>query len=148
MERYPWELRDPGAAVEAIARQHVLRPGQVVVGLFELPSSIQRLLDTALVFEGDHAPTDVRDCAWLIDQAAHQVFGPRLVVGEPRHAFVTVVVRHGSLEILDDDRRWLLGWQHADHRLPAYTGELFVFTEQGWRSPAHPLRGHHPVFAA
>lgn len=146
-KRYPWELRDPGAAVDDIAKRHIPRPGQVLVGLFELPATSQRLLDTVLAYEGNQSPTDIRECALLVREAARQVFGGRLIVGEPRHAFVTVIVRHGSLHTTDEERRWLLGWMHAGHRLPVYTGELFSLTEHGWHS-AHEQIGHHPALAA
>ena len=146
-KRYPWELRDPGAAVDDIAKRHILRPGQVLVGLFELPASSQRLLDTVLAYEGDQAPTDIRECALLVRTAARDVFGGRLIVGEPRHAFVSLIVRNGPLRTTDEERRWLLGWVHASHRLPVYTGELFSLTEQGWLS-AHEEVGYHPALAA
>lgn len=151
MDTYPWELRDPAAALDGVARQHELHPGLIIAALVEHPSTTQRLLDTTIVYEGEHAPDDVRECARLAKQAARRLFEPRATLGPPQHSFVTIVVRNGELDFEATDTGWLLGWQHADHRLPVYTGELILFTDQGWH--AADLRqddhvGFSPVLVA
>jgi hypothetical protein len=151
MAPYPWELRDPAAVIDDVARQHQLRPGLIVAGLVQLPSTTQRLLDTTVIYEAEHSPADVRDCAWLAKQAAHRLFEPRVTLGPPQHSFVTIVVRNGGLDFEPTDAGWLLGWQHADHRLPVYTGELILFTEQGWHAADlrhDDLVGFSPVLVA
>jgi hypothetical protein len=150
MTPYPWELRDPAAAVDGIARRHRLYPGVVVAALVELPSTTQQLLDTMVVYEGDDPPSDARVCALLAQEAARQLFEPRATIGPPRHSFVTIVARNGDLAFEPAEYSWLIGWQHADHRLPVYTGELILLTEQGWRAEHDHsnLTGFSPVLVA
>jgi hypothetical protein len=150
MTPYPWELRDPAAAVDGIARRHQLHPGVVVVALVELPSTTQQLLDTTVMYEGEHPPTDARECAFLAQQAARHLFEPRATIGPPRHSFVTIVARNGDLAFEPAEYGWLIGWQHANHRLPVYTGEVMLLTEQGWcaEHDHSNLTGYSPVLVA
>lgn len=148
MGHNPWELRDPAATLDGMARRHELRPGLVVVGLVEHPDTIQQLLDTTIVYEQSPAPGDVRDCAKLIRTAARRLYGPRLTAGLPRHSFVTVVIRQGAPSLCVDDRRWLAGWRLSDHRLDVWTGELILLTEHGWcSSSTHHATGAMPSLA-
>src|SRR5262245_60000127 len=116
------DVRDLAAAVTGIAQQHQLRPGMVVVGLIELPDTIQHLLDTTVLYAEEQAPPDARHCAALIREGAERLFGPRLVLGRPRHTFLTVVARRGPLELTASDRRWLEGWQLSDLEVPVHAG--------------------------
>ncbi len=148
MGHNPWELRDPAATLDGIARRHELRPGLVIVGLVEHPDTIQQLLDTTIVYEQSPAPADVRDCAKLIRTGARRLYGPRLTAGLPRHSFVTVVIRQGATSLCVDDRRWLAGWRLSDHRLAVWTGELILLTEHGWcSSSTHHSTGAMPSLA-
>ncbi len=120
----------------------------VIVGLVELPETIQHLLDTAVLHTAERAPAEPRDCAARICQAARQLFGPRLTLGTPRHSLLTVLVRRGALELTSTDQSWLDGWQQAELRLPVFNGKLVLLTEQGWCSADGQRRGFHPVLAA
>lgn len=148
MGNHRWDLRDPAAALTGIARRHQLRPGMVIVGLIELPNTIQHLLDTTVLYDADRPPDEARHCAVLIRRAANRLFGPRVVIGTPRHAFLTVVVRRGPLRLSSADRRWWEGWRQAEHELPVFDGTLVVMTEQGWRSADDQLVGFQPALAA
>jgi hypothetical protein len=148
MDRSTGELRDLAAAVTGIARCHRLTPGIVVVGLIELPDTIQHLLDTAILSAGRRVPAEARDCAGLIRSTAQRLFGPRLTLGQPRHLFLTVVVRNGPLELTAADRAWIDGWQQADHGVPAYGGRVVLLTDRGWRSAHDNRGGYHPALAA
>jgi hypothetical protein len=148
MDSSTGELRDLAAAVTRVARRHRLRPGMVVIGLFELPDTIQHLLDTAVLQTSDCGSVDARDCAALIRDTARRLFGPRTTLGRPRHLFLTVVVRHGRLEFGAADQRWIDGWLLADHETPAFGGKVVLLTEQGWRSADDKRGGYHPALAA
>ena len=141
------ELRDLAAALTGITRRHQLRPGMVIVGLIELPDTIQHLLDTAVLATADRAAADVRDCAARVRDVAERLFGPRVVLGQPRHSFLTVVVRHGPLEFTATDHRWIDGWLQADHGVPVLDAALVLMTEHGWRCADNRRRGYHPALA-
>jgi hypothetical protein len=148
MDRSTGELRDLAAAVTGIARCHRLTPGIVVVGLIELPDTIQHLLDTAILSMAGSGPTEARDCAGLIRRTAQRLFGPRVTLGQPRHLFLTVVVRNGPLELTAADHAWIDGWRESDHGVPAYGGKVVLLTDRGWRSAHDKRRGYHPALAA
>ncbi len=148
MDSRTGEVRDLAGVVTGIARRHRLRPGIVVVGLIELPDTIQHILDTAIIYTADCGPAEARDCAGLIRDTAQRLFGPRATLGRPRHSFLTVVVRNGPLEVTAADRRWIDGWRHADHGIPAFGGKVVLLTEQGWRSADDKRCGYHPTLAA
>ncbi|MEQ7123550.1 hypothetical protein ABN034_03410 [Actinopolymorpha sp. B11F2] len=141
------ELRDPAAALAGIARRHRLRAGMVIIGLVELPDTIQHLLDTAVLALTDRTTDEIRHCAAAVRDTAERLFGPRVSVGPPRHSFLTVIVRSGPLEITAADRRWLEGWRQSGHDVPAFDGHVILLTEQGWRTADDRQRGYHPTLA-
>lgn len=148
MRNHQGELRDPAAVLNGIARRHQLRPGMVIVGLIELPDTIQHVLDSAVLYTTERAPAEARDCAALVREAAQRLFGPRVILGRPRHSFLTVLVQRGPLELTAADTRWVDGWQQAEHEVPVFNGKLVLLTEQGWCSADGRRRGFHPALAA
>lgn len=142
------DLRDPAAALAGIARRHQLRPGMVIIGLLEHPSTIQHLLDTTVLYDAAEAPEQARHCGVLIQRAAERLFGPRLILGQPRHTFLTVVVRRGPLVVTSEDQRWFDGWREAEHRLPVLDGTLVLLTDQGWMCAGNKRVGFLPALVA
>jgi hypothetical protein len=141
------KLRDPAAVLTGIARRHRLRAGMVIIGLVELPDTIQQLLDTTVLALTDRTGYELRHCAAIVRDTAERLFGPRVILGPPRHSFLTVIVRSGPLDLTAADRQWLDGWRESGHGVPAFDGQVILLTELGWRTADDKQRGYHPTLA-
>lgn len=145
MNLQPWDLRDPAALIEAIDRMHPLRPGRVIMGLVDRPSTDQVLVDAVVVADGQPQPDDERAVKDLMEDVAHRLFIDRAGDRPPRHAFVIVVARNGRVVIRDDDDMWGWGLLYSNHLEPAFYGDMILVTEHGWRCFQDETAGRHPA---
>lgn len=142
-----WDLRDPASALHTVHRLVSLRPGHVVLALFEQPSRAQRLLDATLVSTSETPPPNVDRLATLLGDAARGLFAGRSGRWPPVHAFAVIVARRGRVVFRPADLAWSKGLAYASHLEPAFNGELVLVTQHGFRCFGDSTAGRHPALA-
>ena len=138
-----FELRDPSLLIRDIADRVPLVEEVAYVVLIEDPSTTQRIvhvhrLRTPSVIQDDEdACSELRD---VMDSLPIPC-----TPGTWRHLVLTVVIRPGLCVVGPNEGRWLMAWSYSNHAAQAFTGDLILVTEHGWRDWSTELAGTTPA---
>lgn len=143
-ELHDWDLAEPSETLAEIVSLVRPRPADVVVAVVRRHDDGARGVEDAMTIRrgpaesnsqqrpepSDHEPRD------LLTEAARRLMAGR---GDPhawgrdrRHVLVTVVCRRDHPEPGAAERLWLHAWRDAVVDVPAFTGDVYALTEEGW----------------
>lgn len=147
MSLEPWDIRDPALLITELDQRHPFRPGRVIVGLVEHPTTLQHLVASRTVWDDEQPPPDYHELNDLLRDTAIELFGDR----DPRrrtpviHTWITAICRPGRVVWGPLEHLWFLGWRYSNHLLPTFVSDTVTVTEHGWRMHGDDIAGTTPA---
>lgn len=142
-------LTDPAATLSAIDELCPLRVGRTIVAAVELKS--QEVVGARVLHTGDRIVYHLQDRGSdLVRSTVEEMLPDRTFDPAAKqwssitHTFVTVVCREGR--VIDTEREWAWHhcWRYANHFRPAFDGDVFVVTPDGWTGCFDRRAGFEP----
>lgn len=147
MKLKPYEFRDPGEVLADVMERHPLSEGDAVLALVENPSGRQRVTQVEVL----PAPARIEDCHEVSDLLCETVRRMPIPARGPStridHAVMTILVRRGLTVFGRNESNWFYGWRYSNHLIDAYTGDVVLVTEHGWRDFMTDWGDHYPRIA-
>lgn len=146
MELKPYDYRDPGEIVRAVADRERLTREAAFLVLVEDPSTTQRVVSItrleapARLSDYEPARDELHD---LLEQAPIPISGRR--DGGPRHSATVVVARRGLCVLGPNEALWFNAWRYVNTLAAVYTSNLILVTEHGWHDFATRWGGSTPA---
>lgn len=144
MKLEPWDVRDPGQLIAAIAARVELTEDSAWLALVHRPSTTQKLLEVCPL-QLPALLDDDEDISKVLREAA-EAFG----LGWRRrreHALVTVVVRPGRCVLGPNEMVWARGWRYSNHLQAVFDGDVILVTEHGWLDWMSNEAGFEPAMS-
>jgi hypothetical protein len=138
----PYDFRDPGAVIRAIADRVPLVDGAAYLALVAHPATeqelvrVDRLRTPSEILEYDDACEELSEviATWpLPDQRP------------PQHSTVLVLVRPGRCLFGVNEAQWYFAERYTNHFQPLWPGTTIVVTEHGWYDGTTQLGGREPA---
>jgi len=146
MTLHPSELRDPQELMTQVSARVPLLGNTAFLVLVADPSTTQTL-------EAVHrlgTPAQIDHWSQAADELVTAVGGlaiPR-EPGPPHEVLMSVLVRPGLCVFGANESQWFRAWRYSNHLARAYSGQLILVTEHGWRDSMSEEAGHLPAMAA
>ena len=147
MNLEPYEYRDPGEIVAAIASQQVFEAGDVLLAVICDPSTDQAIEHVTKLDRGDWEGLDHWQLAqYLASQVRQLPIPPR--GNELRHSVLTIVVRRGFTVFGRDELQWMYAWRWSNHMVDTFSSDIVLVTEHGWCDLSTGWGDHEPRLMA
>lgn len=137
-----YDYRDPGLLIQEVHARRPLTSGDVLLILVDRPSTQQRIVRI------DRLPLTAAIPHYLPASDALAKAVRAMAIPDaprpPRHSMMTIVSRRGLTVFGAGEGNWLQGWRYSNHGANAYSGDLILVTEHGWRDFDTGWGGHQP----